>query len=330
MAKQNRHLTIGSRGSELALWQAHWVENQLKERFGHLDITVQVIKTKGDKILDSPLSRIGDKGLFTREIELALLAGDIDLAVHSLKDLPTGLPGGLTIGAICKREDVRDVFVPHPDNPVRTVLGQPVGAKVATGSLRRKCQLLALRPDFEMIDIRGNLNTRLEKLEESDWAGMVLARAGVVRLGWEARIGETIDPATVLPAVGQGALGIEVREGDKRTGKLVHALHHEPTAQAALAERALLRRLEGGCQVPIGTFGRVEIGLDGLSRLMLDAVVGSLDGRLLVRGKIHGDPAQAETLGTNLAETLLLGGADKILRQIREEIPSDQHVRLEV
>lgn len=316
-------IIIGSRGSELALWQANWVQRELQRRFPNLDIPIEIIKTKGDKILDSPLSKIGDKGLFTREIEEALLTRQIDLAVHSLKDLPTHLPDGLMLGAICEREDVRDVFIPHPSNPEKTLSGQPQGARIATGSLRRKCQLLSLRPDFEIIDIRGNLNTRMKKLEESDWAGMILARAGVVRLGWGGRIGENIDAETILPAVGQGALGIEIRVGDTRTTELVSSLHHHITAQAALAERALLRKLEGGCQVPIGTFGRVEEE-KGEKVLKLDAIVGSLDGKTIVRGKMHGAVSSAENIGTKLAETLLAGGADRILNAIRLTASRDE------
>ncbi len=315
-------VVIGSRGSELALWQANWVQRELHKRFPALEIPVEIIKTKGDKILDSPLSKIGDKGLFTREIEAALLAKEIDLAVHSLKDLPTELPDGLTIGAICEREDVRDVFIPHPNNSVKKLFDQPKGAKIATGSLRRKCQLLRLRPDLEIIDIRGNLNTRMKKLEESDWAGMMLARAGVIRLGWQDRIGETVDAEKILPAVGQGALGIEIRVGDERIAELVKTLHHYFTAQAALAERALLRKLEGGCQVPIGTFARIEKE-NGESMLKLDAMVGSLDGKTVVRGKMHGAPSTAERIGEQLAETLLKGGADRILESIRAITPEE-------
>ncbi|MBX2992009.1 MAG: hydroxymethylbilane synthase [Bacteroidetes bacterium] len=314
-------IIIGSRGSELALWQAHWVQGELLKRFRDLEIRIDRIKTKGDKILDSPLSKIGDKGLFTREIEEALLTKQIDLAVHSLKDLPTQLPDGLMLGAICEREDVRDVFIPHPANQERTLLNQPQRARIATGSLRRKCQLLNLRPDFEIIDIRGNLNTRMKKLEESDWAGMILARAGVVRLGWEARIGESIDAETILPAVGQGALGIEIRVGDTRTAEFARSLHHHITAQAALAERALLRKLEGGCQVPIGTFGRVDAEKN---ELKLDAIVGSLDGKTIVRGKMHGSVSSAENIGSKLAETLLAGGADRILDAIRSTASADK------
>ncbi len=311
-----QRIVIGSRGSELALWQAHWVQAELKKRFSDIDVEIQIIKTKGDKVLDSPLSKIGDKGLFTREIESALLAREIDVAVHSLKDLPTSLPEGLVLGAICEREDVRDVFIPHPQNATRTLFDQPQGSKIATGSLRRKCQILSYRPDFEIIDIRGNLNTRMKKLEESDWAGMMLACAGVVRLGWKGKIGEIIDAAKVLPAVGQGALGIEIRLGDERVATIVQALHHDATARGAMAERALLRKLEGGCQVPIGTFARIE-NEQGKDVLKMDAIVGSLDGKNVVRGSHYGNPRSAEVVGYQLAETLLHNGADRILEVIR-------------
>jgi len=316
-------IIIGSRGSDLALWQANWVQAQLRKRFPGLEIPIEIIKTKGDKILDSPLSKIGDKGLFTREIEAALLTKQIDLAVHSLKDLPTQLPDGLMIGAICEREDVRDVFIPHPHNPIRTLVQQPQGTKIATGSLRRKCQLLSMRPDLEIIEIRGNLNTRMMKLEESDWGGMMLARAGVVRLGWKDRIGETLDAEVILPAVGQGALGVEIRVGDARLDEIVKSLHHYATAQAALAERALLRKLEGGCQVPIGTYGRLEIER-GQKVLKLDAIVGSLNGKNIVRGRTHGAVARAEILGTSLAETLIASGANRILASIRSASSAEE------
>jgi hydroxymethylbilane synthase len=310
-------LRIGTRGSELALWQAHWVQSELRRIHPALTVTITIIKTTGDKVLDAPLSAIGDKGLFTREIEHALLAGEVDIAVHSLKDLPTQLPAGLMLGVICDREDVRDVFIPHPGNPVRTLMDQPPGARIATGSLRRKCQLLHLRPDLSIIDIRGNLNTRMKKLEASNWAGMLLARAGVVRLGWQDRIGESLDPLTILPAVGQGALGIEIRTQDPVVAALLAPLHHPGTAAAALAERALLRRLEGGCQVPIGTFGRLDRTAGGEERLALDAIVGSLDGRTVVRGRKHGLPGQPEVLGRELAEELIAQGAGVILDEIR-------------
>lgn len=312
-------IRIGSRGSELALWQAHWVRDRLSQDLPALTIVIDIIKTKGDKVLDAPLSRIGDKGLFTREIERELLDGSIDLAVHSLKDLPTTLPDGLILGAVTEREDVRDVFLPRPGNPFRTLNRQPDRARVATGSLRRKCQLLHVRPDLEIVDIRGNLNTRYAKLANSDWAGMILARAGVLRLGWEDRIGESLDPLFILPAVGQGALGVEIRQGDDRVASVVRTLHHDQSGYATSAERALLRALEGGCQVPIGAFARVTRDAGGVPLLFLDAMVGSLDGRQLVRGAISGPPDQAEQLGEALADDLLNQGAKAILDAIRAD-----------
>jgi hydroxymethylbilane synthase len=293
------------------------VRDELRRRHPGLAIDLQVIKTTGDKVLDSPLSKIGDKGLFTREIEQALLRGEIDLAVHSLKDLPTELPAGLALGAVTEREDVRDVFLPHPRARHRALAGLPPGSVIATGSLRRRAQLLAMGRGFLVVDIRGNLNTRMRRLEESDWAGMILARAGVVRLGWEGKIGETIDPGVMLPAVGQGALGIEIRHDDARTRGLIAVLEHVPTRQAATAERALLHRLEGGCQVPLGTMARLEGTDGGKSRLVLDGIVATLDGDRVVRGTASGAPEDAERIGISLAEQLLSGGADEILRQIR-------------
>ncbi|MFA6542660.1 MAG: hydroxymethylbilane synthase, partial [Bacteroidota bacterium] len=227
-------IIIGTRGSELALWQARWVEKELRTLYPAMDIQTVIIKTLGDKILDSPLSKIGDKGLFTKEIEKALLDNEIDLAIHSLKDVPTQLIGGLTLGAISEREDIRDVFISHPDKKYLSFTDVPSGGRVATGSLRRKCQLLSHRPDLAIIDIRGNLKTRMEKLEQSDWDGMLLAKAGVTRLGWTSRITEIFSPAFILPAVGQGALGIEVRESDAELLSLIAPLSHRETKLAAM------------------------------------------------------------------------------------------------
>jgi hydroxymethylbilane synthase len=305
-------LIIGTRGSELALWQSNLIKARLSELFPTLQIEIQIIKTLGDKVLDSPLSRIGDKGLFTKEIDHALLERAIDLAVHSAKDVPTILPPDLVIGAITEREDVRDVFIAHPAKNHRRFADLPRHAKIATGSLRRRCQLLQNRPDLEVIDLRGNLNTRLKKLEASDWAGMVLARAGVKRLGWEERISEVLPVEIMLPAVGQGALAIIVREHDDRVQDIVQKTHDESTAVAVRGERAFLRFLEGGCQVPIGTFGRLENGT-----FRLDALIGSLDGRRIVRGHIDGSPSESEALGVQLAKQLLERGGREILAEIR-------------
>jgi hydroxymethylbilane synthase len=304
-------IVIGTRGSKLALWQAHYIQSQLTSRFPSLSVDISIIRTLGDKILDSPLSRIGDKGLFTKEIENALLANEIDLAVHSLKDIPTKLPDGLTIAAVTEREDVRDVFLAHARLTGVRFADLPKGAVVATGSLRRKCQLLYHRPDLEIVDVRGNLNTRIEKFDQSEWYGMVLAKAGLTRLGFDSKISEVFAPTYILPAVGQGALGIEARIEDRRVRKFIVPIHHEPTATAVFCERALLRRLEGGCQIPIGTHARVEGG-----KLHIDAMVGSLDGKRVVRGSASGNPREAESLGINLAEQLLQQGGKEILDEI--------------
>lgn len=317
MSGAHKMLRIGSRGSELALWQSKWVENQLRRQHPGLEVTLEVIRTTGDRNLESPLSTMGDKGLFTREIEQALLDERIDVAVHSLKDLPTELPAGLIIGAVSSREDVRDTFIPHPGNPVTTLLDQPKGATIATGSLRRKCQLLGHRPDFRIADIRGNVSTRLRKLDESDWDGMILARAGLIRLGVEKRAGEVLPVDVMMPAVGQGAIALEVREQDRATLRMISVIRDWMTERATLAERALLRGLEGGCQVPIGAHAVVERDLNRTYVLQLKAVVGSLDGTSLIRGKTHGNPDLAEELGSRLATTLLAGGADAILTAIR-------------
>jgi hydroxymethylbilane synthase len=223
----------------------------------------------------------------------------------------------LALGAVTEREDACDVFLPHPGKRVYRLADLPHGAAVATGSLRRRCQLLHLRPDLRVMDLRGNLHTRYARLESSEWAGMVLARAGVVRLGWAERIGEVLDPLVMLPAVGQGALGIEVRGDDRRLLKRIQALHHTATAAATTAERSLLRELEGGCQVPIGTYGRLGVDQAGKSVLILDALVGSLDGTLVVRDTLRGSPEEAGALGAALARRLLALGARQILDQIR-------------
>ncbi|MBI2428941.1 MAG: hydroxymethylbilane synthase [Ignavibacteriales bacterium] len=312
---QSNKIVIGTRGSDLALWQAKWVKLELQQRYSWIEIDTVIIKTTGDKILDSPLSKIGDKGLFTKEIEKALLYNEIDLAVHSLKDVPTQLTPGLILGAISEREDVRDVFIAHPAKKYSSFSDVPKSGKIATGSLRRKCQLLQHRPDLTIIDIRGNLKTRREKLEQSDWDGMLLAKAGVTRLGWAQMITEIFTPTFILPAVGQGALGIEIREDDADLQKLIVPLSHKETEQATTGERALLRHLEGGCQIPIGTFGRIENG-----KFMLDAMVGSLDGKRIVRGSINGSPEESAVLGISLAEELLSRGAKEILEEIRKNL----------
>jgi hydroxymethylbilane synthase len=308
-------LRIGTRGSALALWQANWVRDALIRLHPGLAVRLEVIKTTGDAFLDSPLSRIGDKGVFTREIEQALLDGAIDVAVHSLKDLPTELPAGLGLGAVTEREDARDVFIPHPNGRHRRLADLDRGSVIATGSLRRRAQLLAMGRGFTVVDLRGNLNTRLRKLEESSWAGIILAKAGVARLGWDDRIGEILEPEVMLPAVGQGALAIEIRDGDVRIRNVIAPLDHLPTRQATTAERALLHRLEGGCQVPLGAMARLTP--DGPNSLVLSGLVAALEGERIVRGTESGPPDQGERIGTVLAERLLADGADSILSSIR-------------
>ncbi len=307
-----RDLILGSRGSALALWQSEHISALLRKAYPGLSVRIEIIKTLGDKILDAPLSKVGDKGLFTKELERALLDGTIDLAVHSLKDLPTLLPEGCMIGAITQREDPHDVFIAHPSLSVASFDDLPQGSTVATGSLRRASQMLAWRPDLTIVDIRGNLNTRMAKLESSDWAGMILARAGVKRLGWEDRIAGVIPFDVMLPAVGQGALGIEIREGDSELEGLLRIVHHEETALAVRAERAYLRHLEGGCQVPIGTLATHEH-----AHVKLEAFIGSLDGRRTVRDAATGSADDPELLGTSLAGKMLEAGGREILAKIR-------------
>jgi len=309
---KSKTIILGTRASELARWQTNHVADRIKGLKPDVRIEIVTIKTTGDKILDSPLSKIGDKGLFTKEIEKALLDGSIDIAVHSLKDMPTVLPEGLTIGAITEREDIRDVFISHPKKKHRKLLDLPPSASIATGSLRRKCQLLNRRPDLTIVDIRGSLGTRKEKLEKSDWDGMILAKAGVTRLGWMELISEVISPDVLLPAVGQGALAVEIRAKDGELAEIVNLLNHTETRSATIAERALLRALEGGCQIPIGAYGRIEENV-----LKLDALVGSLDGSRVVRASIQGVPTENEHLGQQLAELLIAKGAGNILEEIR-------------
>jgi hydroxymethylbilane synthase len=306
------NIRIGTRGSELALWQTYHVKKLLETRFHGISIDVEKIKTTGDKILDAPLAKIGDKGLFTKELEIALMDNRVDIAVHSFKDVPTLVPEGLIIAAVLEREDVRDVFIANPKKAQCTFNGLPQNATVATGSLRRKCQLLNARPDLNIVEIRGNLNTRIEKLDSSEWDGMILAKAGVTRLGWAQRITDILPFELMLPAVGQGALAIECRVGDQRIQEMLRPLHHDVTARAVTAERALLSYLEGGCQIPVGAYGQI-IG----NELQLDAVIGSLDGKQIVRGKKNGPVVQAEQLGIDLAKELLSRGGKEILAEIR-------------
>jgi hydroxymethylbilane synthase len=292
-------LVIASRGSQLALWQARWVSAQLTA-LGH-ECRIEIIKTTGDKITDVPLAKVGTKGLFTKEIEEALLEGRADLAVHSLKDLPTELPAGLVLAAVPEREDPRDAVVG------KRLADLPAGAKVGTSSLRRSAQLRKLRPDLTIESVRGNLDTRLRKLDEGQYDAILLAAAGLKRLGWGGRIAEILPAETMCPAVGQGALAIETRASGAGFDA-VQAMDHADTHSAVLAERGVLRALGGGCQVPIGAHATVEG-----RRLQLLGVVASPDGVEVIRGTASGAANQAESLGRALGNELLERGARRIL-----------------
>jgi hydroxymethylbilane synthase len=304
-------LRLGTRGSRLALWQAHHVAWSLGQIDPDLEVEIKVIKTQGDRILDVALSKIGDKGLFTKEIENELLSGDIDLAVHSMKDLPTVLPPGLMVGAVLQRENPQDVLIsPRGYN----LYGLPPGGRVGTSSLRRVAQLKAVRPDLKTLDLRGNLETRLKKMEEQGLDGIILAFAGVKRLGFEALITDMIDPELVVPAVSQGAIVVETRAADRGILETLSPINHRPSYFATQAERALLRELEGGCQVPIGALARVR----GQS-LHLQAMVATLDGQKILRDSAEGEFEKASDIGRALAEKLLRRGAAQILAETRRE-----------
>lgn len=302
-------IIIGSRGSELALWQSNHVKKLIEKKNRSVKVDIKIIKTKGDKILDVALSKIGDKSLFTKELEIQLLERKIDLAVHSLKDLQTRIPDGLKLSAVSKRHDVEDVLIARKKSI--TIHSLRENAIVATGSLRRKCQLLHLRPDITVVDLRGNVPSRIEKFLKSDWDAIILARAGVERLNLNKYISSYISKDEILPAVGQGALGIEIHQDNNFVHEIVQSIHHEDTYIAVLAERSLLRTLEGGCQVPIGAFAEVKS-----NGLYLDAMVGSLDGSLTFRKKIRGAKNDSEKIGKTLARDLMKVGADKILKVI--------------
>ncbi|MCL6099156.1 MAG: hydroxymethylbilane synthase [Bacteroidetes bacterium] len=306
--KKNK-LVIGSRGSELALWQAKFVKKELERKNKNLSVEIKIINTKGDKILDVALSKIGDKGLFTKELENELLKGSIDIAVHSLKDLQTELPKGLKLAAVTKRHPVEDVLIARKKG--MTLKDLPEGAVVATGSLRRRSQLLHFRPDIKIEELRGNVPTRIKKFLESKWDAIILARAGVERLKMNKNISSIIKVDEILPAVGQGALGIEICLDNKLADKVLKSIHHDATYKAVLAERALLKALEGGCQVPIGAYAQVKP-----AGLFLDAVVGSIDGSVTFRKKIRGSKNKPEKIGQKLAKDLLKAGASDVLNEI--------------
>ncbi len=304
-----KKIIIGSRGSELALWQSNFIKKELEKKNKNIAIEIKIIKTKGDKILDVSLSKIGDKGLFTKELEKELLNGSIDLAVHSLKDLQTQIPEGLKLATVTKRYKVEDVLIAKKKEI--TIFDLKENAVVATGSLRRRSQLLHLRPDLKIEELRGNVPSRIKKFLESDWNAIILASAGVERLGLKKYISSYIPKEQILPAVGQGALGIEIREDNLFVQDFLHSINDENTYKAILAERSFLRKLEGGCQVPIGAFA--EIKSNGL---YFDGLVASIDGSILFRKKVRGSSNQSEKIGEQVAKDLLKAGAKEILDEI--------------
>lgn len=305
-------LRIATRKSALALWQADYVSAQLTRAHPGLSVELVPMVSRGDKILDVPLAKVGGKGLFVKELEHALLNNEADIAVHSMKDVPMDFPSGLGLSVICPREDPRDAFV---SNRYQRLADLPAGSVVGTSSLRRQCQLLARRPDLKIKFLRGNVNTRLQKLDDGDYDAIILASAGLIRLEMAERIAERIEPEFCLPAGGQGAVGIESRIEDQRIQELLKPLHCEITAPQVLAERAMNRRLEGGCQVPIGCFALPQ----GDDQLWMRGLVGSPDGEQMLEDEIRGATKDAEQLGIELAEKLLAAGAGDILKAVYGE-----------
>ncbi|GKX57280.1 porphobilinogen deaminase [Leminorella grimontii] len=304
-------IRIATRQSPLALWQAHYVRDRLLACHPGLTVELVTMVTRGDIILDTPLAKVGGKGLFVKELETALLEGRADIAVHSMKDVPVAFPEGLGLVTICEREDPRDAFVSNRFNSLDEL---PAASIVGTSSLRRQCQLRARRPDLTIIDLRGNVGTRLSKLDNGDYDAIILAAAGLKRLNLEERIRSYMAPEESLPAVGQGAVGIECRLDDSETRALLAPLNHQETAVRVLAERAMNARLEGGCQVPIGSYAVLEG-----DTLWLRALVGEPDGSRIVRGERRGPVSDAQQMGIELADELLAQGADGILKRLYQD-----------
>ena len=301
-------IRIATRKSPLALWQAHFVQSRLQQLYPQLRVELLPMSTKGDKILDSPLAKVGGKGLFVKELEQAILAGDADIAVHSMKDVPVEFPDGLGLSIICERDDPRDAFV---SSRFSSMAELPAGSRVGTSSLRRQCQLRASRPDLQILDLRGNVNSRLAKLDAGEDDAILLAAAGLKRLGLQARITTLLPPEQSLPANGQGAVGIECCLDDDELLTLLAPLEHGPTRQRVLAERAMNRALQGGCQVPIGAYAELEG-----DQLWLRGLVGSPDGRQILRAECRGAASDPVALGQTLAEQLLAQGAARLLSEI--------------
>jgi hydroxymethylbilane synthase len=309
MSSSNENvLRIATRKSKLALWQAEFVKAELKQFFPDLEVELVTFTTQGDKILDTPLAKIGGKGLFVKELEAAMLDGRADIAVHSMKDVPMEFPEGLGLSVICEREQPTDAFV---SNTYKCFADLPQGAHVGTSSLRRQCQILAARPDLKVTSLRGNVQTRLGKLDNGDYDAIILASAGLIRLELFDRVAEHMSDEISLPAGGQGAVGIECRIDDERVQKILAPLNHPETASRVLAERALNRRLEGGCQVPIACYATLDN-----EQIHLRGLVGSEDGSKIIRTEITGPAADAEALGISAAEDLLKQGAAAILSEV--------------
>lgn len=302
---------IATRKSALALWQAEYVKAKLEHFHPGIQVELVPMTTKGDIILDTPLAKVGGKGLFVKELEVAMLENRADIAVHSMKDVPVEFPEGLGLEIICPREDPRDAFV---SNNIASLAELPQGAVVGTSSLRRQCQIKALRPDLDIRDLRGNVNTRLKKLDNGEYDAIILAAAGLIRLEMPERIREYIAPEVMLPANGQGAVGIECRVDDAVIKTLLAPLGCEETRIRVLAERAMNRALEGGCQVPIGSYAVLEN-----QQIYLRGLVGAVDGSVILTSEVRGNMSEAEQLGDQLAENLLAKGADKILRQVYDQ-----------
>jgi hydroxymethylbilane synthase len=321
-------IVIGTRGSKLALWQAEWVKAELEKLHPGLRVSLEKIKTTGDKILDVPLAKVGGKGLFVKEIEEAMLRGEVDIAVHSMKDVPTEFPQGLHLAVICERENPHDAFIsPLVGQKSESVSGGfkyrsfkdlPKGAKVGTSSLRRSTQLLNIRPDLRIVQLRGNLETRFRKLHEGQFDAMILAAAGVKRLGWSERITEILPMEISLSAIGQGAIGIECRVDDREINEMIAPLSHRETELCVRAERAFLKKLEGGCQVPIAAHAELKDG-----SLKMHGLVGDIEGKTIIKGSVKGPSVDYEKLGISLAHDLLARGAKKILDEVykRNDVP---------
>jgi hydroxymethylbilane synthase len=301
-------IRIGTRGSKLALTQSEWIKNKIQDQHPDVRVELTIIKTTGDKIQDSPLSKIGGKGLFVKEIEDALLQNRVDLAVHSMKDVPAELPDGLMLAAFPEREDPRDALISAGNVPIH---GLPLKARLGTSSLRRAAQILHIRPDLEIAPLRGNVDTRLGKLNGGGLDCIILATAGLNRMGLQNRISQVIPTNKILPAIGQGALGLETRQNDEQTIGIIDFLNHEPTQIAVAAERAFLKKLEGGCQVPIAGLALLESG-----RLHFTGMVAEIDGTRIIQDQISGDPEDAAQMGETLAGKLLDKGARKILENV--------------